>query len=250
MPPLAIDGGDPDPARFVPSAPRRAYDVRNALAAVVDRDSMLELHPRWARNLVTALARIDGRPVAIVANQPRYLGGVLDAEGSEKAARFVSRSDSFGLPLIAVVDTPGFMPGSKQERAGVIRHGASLVRAFAVARVPKLTVVLRKSYGGAYITMNSRDLGSDLVLAWPDAELGIMSARAAVGIVNRRELWAAPDPEAARESLAAAYADEHLRADSAAAAGFVDEIIEPAQTRDRLACALNAFAGASERGRP
>jgi acetyl-CoA carboxylase carboxyltransferase component len=166
-----------DPAEFVPAEPRRVYDVRDALAGIIDSDSLLELCPRWARNVVTAVARIDGRPVGIVANQPRYLGGVLDAEGSEKAARFVGFCDSFGLPLIAVVDTPGFMPGSRQERAGVIRHGASLVRAFAAARVPKLTVVLRKSYGGAYITMNSRDLGADLVLAWPDAELGIMSAR-------------------------------------------------------------------------
>lgn len=212
---------------------------------MIDRDSLRELCPRWARNLVTALARIEGRPVGIVANQPRYLGGVLDAEGSEKAARFVSFCNAFGLPLIAVVDTPGFMPGSKQERAGVIRHGASLVRAFASATVPKLTVVLRKSYGGAYITMNSRDLGADLVLAWPDAELGIMSARAAVGIVSRRELYVADDREAARDRLADAYAEEHLRADTAAAEGFVDEIIEPSQTRDRLAATLAAFAGAA-----
>ena len=146
------------------------------------------------------------------------------------------------MPLIAVVDTPGFMPGSKQEQAGVIRHGASLVRAFAAARVPKLTVILRKSYGGAYITMNSRDLGSDLVLAWPDAELGIMSARAAVGIVNRRDLMAAGDSEQERERLASAYADEHLRAQAAAAAGFIDEIVEPVQTRERLAWALRALA--------
>jgi acetyl-CoA carboxylase carboxyltransferase component len=199
--------------------------------------------------MVTALARLDGRPVGIVANQPRFLGGVLDAEGSEKAARFVGFCNSFGLPLIAVVDTPGFMPGSKQEQAGVIRHGASLVRAFAAARVPKLTVVLRKSYGGAYITMNSRDLGADLVLAWPDAELGIMSARAAVGIVNRRELRVAPDPDAERDRLADAYAREHLLAESAAAEGFVDEIVEPAETRDRLAWALRSFAG-SESQRP
>ena len=148
-----------------------------------------------------------------------------------------------GLPLIAVVDTPGFMPGSKQEQAGVIRHGASLVRAFAAARVPKLTVVLRKSYGGAYITMNSRDLGADLVLAWPDAELGIMSARAAVGIVNHRELRVEPDPEAERDRLADAYAREHLLAESAAAEGLVDEIVEPEETRDRLAWALRSFAG-------
>jgi acetyl-CoA carboxylase carboxyltransferase component len=234
-----------DPGAVVPLEPRRVYDVRDALRGVVDAGSLLELCPRWARNVVTSLARVDGRPVGIVANQPRHLAGVLDAAGSEKAARFVSFCDSFGLPLIAVVDTPGFMPGSKQEQAGVIRYGASLVRAFAAARVPKLTVVLRKSYGGAYITMNSRDLGADLVLAWPSAELGIMSARAAVGIVNRRELLMADDPEAARGRLAAAYADEHLRAEAAAAAGFVDEIIEPAQTRVRLAAALRVLAGSA-----
>jgi acetyl-CoA carboxylase carboxyltransferase component len=239
----SIDPQLPDPGAVVPTGPRKAYDIREALRAIVDADSLLELHQRWARNVVTTLARLDGRPVGIVANQPRHLGGVLDAEGSEKAARFVGFCNSFGLPLIAVVDTPGFMPGSRQERAGVIRHGASLVRAFAAARVPKLTVVLRKSYGGAYITMNSRDLGADMVLAWPDAELGIMSARAAVGIVNRRELRVAGDPDAERTRLADAYAQEHLRAESAAAAGFVDEIVEPIQTRERLAGALRTLAG-------
>jgi acetyl-CoA carboxylase carboxyltransferase component len=232
-----------DPGAVVPTEPRRAYDVRDALRGVVDAGSLIELCPRWARNVVTTLARLDGRPVGIVANQPHHLGGVLDAEGSEKAARFVGFCDSFGLPLIAVVDTPGFMPGSRQEQAGVIRHGASLVRAFAAARVPKLTVVLRKSYGGAYITMNSRDLGADLVLAWPSAELGIMSARAAVGIVHRRDLNAAADPDAERTRLADAYAHEHLRAEAAAAAGFVDEIVEPGDTRERLAWALRTLAG-------
>ncbi|MGA2928495.1 MAG: carboxyl transferase domain-containing protein [Solirubrobacteraceae bacterium] len=245
--PPAVGGREPalsDPGAVVPSEPRRTYDVRDVLRALFDADSLLELCPRWARNVVTTLARLDGRAVAIVANQPHHLGGVLDAEGSEKAARFVSFCDSFGLPLIAVVDTPGFMPGSRQERAGVIRHGASLVRAFASARVPKLTVVLRKSYGGAYITMNSRDLGADLVLAWPGAELGIMSARTAVGIVHRRELRVAGDPEAEQARLAGAYAHEHLRAELAAAAGFVDEIVEPAQTRERLQWALRTLAGA------
>jgi acetyl-CoA carboxylase carboxyltransferase component len=243
-PPLVapVEADLDDPGRVVPSEPRRSYDVRDALVGIIDAGSMLELHPRWGRNIVTALARLDGRPVAIVANQPHHLGGVLDAVGSEKAALFVNFCNSFGLPLIAVVDTPGFMPGSRQEQAGVIRHGASLVRAFAAARVPKVTVVLRKSYGGAYITMNSRDLGADLVLAWPEAELGIMSARAAVGIVNRRDLQSAPDPEVERERLAAAYADEHLRADAAAAAGFIDEIVEPADTRKRLVWALRALA--------
>jgi acetyl-CoA carboxylase carboxyltransferase component len=231
-----------DPGAVVPTEQRRAYDIRDALRGIADSGSLLELFPRWARNVVTTLARIDGRPVGIVANQPHYLGGVLDAAGSEKAARFVNFCNSFGLPLLAVVDTPGFMPGSRQEQAGVIRHGASLVRAFAAARVPKLTVVLRKSYGGAYITMNSRDLGSDLVLAWPSAELGIMAAKAAVGIINRRDLRVADDPQAERARLASAYADEHLRAEAAAAAGFIDEIVEPAQTRERLAWALTTLA--------
>jgi acetyl-CoA carboxylase carboxyltransferase component len=252
-PPRAVFVAEPagDPSGSVPAEPRRAYDVRLAVSAIVDSDSLLELCPRWARNVVTALARLDGRPVGIVANQPRFLGGVLDAAGSEKAARFVSLCDSFGLPLVAVVDTPGFMPGSRQERAGVIRAGASLVRAFAVARVPKLTVVLRKSYGGAYITMNSRDLGADLVLAWPDAELGIMSARAAVQVTARRRLRAADDPSAELATMASEYAHEHLLAESAAAAGFVDEIIDPADTRRRLAAALDTLAGgrvASGRG--
>jgi acetyl-CoA carboxylase carboxyltransferase component len=230
-----------DPAAAVPMEARAAYDVRDALAGIVDGGSLQELCPRWARNVVTALARLDGRPVAIVANQPRRLGGVLDAAASEKAARFIGFCDSFGLPLIAVVDTPGFMPGTRQEQAGVIRHGASLVRAFARATVPKITVVLRKSYGGAYITMNSRDLGADLVLAWPQAEIGIMAARAAVGIVHRRELRVAGDPEAERERLAAAYAGEHLGAEVAAAAGHVDEIIDPVETRDRLMWALRTL---------
>ena len=233
----------PDPGSVVPIEPRRVYDVRDALRGIVDSGSLLELCPRWARSVVTTLARIEGRPVGIVANQPRHLAGVLDAESSEKAARFVSFCDSFGVPLIAVVDTPGFMPGSRQERAGVIRHGASLVRAFAAARVPKLTVVLRKSYGGAYITMNSRDLGADLVLAWPEAELGIMSARAAVGVVHRRELRAAEDVEGLRAQLADEYFEEHLRAETAAASGFVDELVEPADTRARLAGALWTLSG-------
>ena len=243
----AVDPSLDDPGSAVPAEPRRSYDIRDALAGVIDAGSLLEVHPRWARNVVTAFARLDGRPVAVVANQPRYLGGVLDAEASEKAARFVALCDAFGLPLLAFVDTPGFMPGTRQERAGVIRHGASLVRAFAAARVPKLTVVLRKSYGGAYITMNSRDLGADLVLAWPDAELGIMSARAAVGIVHRRDLRVAADPEAERTRLAESYASEHLSADAVAAAGFVDEIIAPAETRERLGWALRTLSAA---GRP
>jgi acetyl-CoA carboxylase carboxyltransferase component len=230
-----------DPGAAVPADPRKVYDVRDAIAGIVDAGSLLEIQPRWARSIVTGFARIDGRPVGVIANQPRYLGGVLDAESSQKGARFVETCDAYGVPLVVLVDTPGFMPGTRQEQAGVIRFGATLVRAFAAATVPRVTVVLRKAYGGAYITMNSKDLGADMVFAWPNAELGVMGAPPAVGIIHRRELAAAADPVAARASLAAAYAEEHLGADVAAAAGFVDEVIEPSATRRRLAWAFSTM---------
>ncbi|MGC1851241.1 MAG: carboxyl transferase domain-containing protein, partial [Solirubrobacterales bacterium] len=172
-----------DPGECVPHSSRSVYDVRAVSDGIVDAGSLLEVAPRWARSVVTAFARIEGRPVGVVANQPRYLGGVLDTESSQKAARFVSRCDAFGLPLLVLVDTPGFMPGVQQERAGVIRFGASLVRAFAAATVPRVTVVLRKAFGGAFIAMNSRDLGADLVFAWPGAEIGVMGAHPATGII-------------------------------------------------------------------
>jgi acetyl-CoA carboxylase carboxyltransferase component len=231
--------GGRDPGAPVPAEARRVYDVRDVVAAIVDGGRMLEISSRWARNMVTGLARIEGRPVGIVANQPRRIGGVIDAAASEKAARFVRLCDRFGLPLVVLVDTPGFMPGTRQESAGVIRHGASLLRAFAGASVPRLTVVLRKAYGGAVITMNSKDLGADVVFAWPGAEIGIMAANQAVGIVHRRRLReAAGDPDELGAKLAAAYAEEHLTAPAAAASGFVDEVIEPGDTRASLAWAL------------
>ncbi len=232
---------DPDPASSVPAEPRRVYDVRDVARALVDGGRLLELCGGWARNMVTALARIDGRPVGFVANQPWRLGGVIDAAGAEKAARFVATCDRFRIPLVVLVDTPGFMPGGAQERAGVIRHGASLLRAFAAATVPKLTLILRKAYGGAVITMNSRDLGADLVFAWPQAEIGIMAARQAVGIVHRRRIESAADPAASLAELESAYAEEHLDAGAAAAAGFVDEVIDPCESRARLAWALAAL---------
>jgi acetyl-CoA carboxylase carboxyltransferase component len=232
-----------DPGECVPSSPRRVYDVRSVIDGIVDAGSLLEVAPRWARSVVTGLARIEGRPVGLIASQPRYLGGVLDTESSQKAARFVSSCDAFGLPLLVLVDTPGFMPGVQQERAGVIRFGASLVRAFAAATVPRITVVLRKAFGGAFIAMNSRGLGADLVFAWPRAEIGVMGAHPATGIIHRRELATAADPDARQETLSAAYAQEHLGADVAAAGGFVDEVIEPWQTRARVAGALAVLAG-------
>lgn len=230
-----------DPGEHVPQSPRSVYDVRAVAKSIVDRGSFLELAPRWARNVVVGFARIDGKPVGLIANQPRHLGGVLDCESSQKAARFVATCDAFRIPLVVLVDTPGFLPGIRQEQAGVIRHGASLVRAFAAATVPRVTIVLRKAYGGAFIAMNSKDLGADLVFAWPQAEIGVMGAQAAIRIIHRRELSSASDPEARLEMLSAAYARDHLGAEVAAAGGFVDEVIEPRQSRARVAGALAAL---------
>jgi acetyl-CoA carboxylase carboxyltransferase component len=239
--PAPANGTDPEAS--VPHDPRRVYDVRDVVAAVADSGRFLELDDRWARSMVTGFARLEGRAVGVIANQPRRLGGVIDAEAAEKGALFVDRCNRFGIPLVVLVDTPGFMPGTRQEGAGVIRYGAQLLRAFAAATVPKITVVLRKAYGGAVITMNSRGLGADMVFAWRGAEIGIMAARQAVGIVERRTIAAADEPEAVRDSLAEDYAGEHLTATTAAASGFVDEVIEPGDTRRRLAWALAALEG-------
>jgi acetyl-CoA carboxylase carboxyltransferase component len=235
----AVAAPGPSPDATVPSEERKVYDVREVVRAVVDGGRLLEISPRYARNVVCAFARIEGRSIGVVANQPRHLGGVLDAEASQKAARFVRTCNLFGLPLLVLVDTPGFLPGAKQEREGVIRHGAKLVHAFAECVVPRITVVLRKGFGGAVIAMNSKQLGADYVFAWPQAQLGVMGAVQTVEIISRREIAAAADPARERDALAAAYAREHLHPDAAAAEGFVDQIIEP---RDTRACVAGALA--------
>ncbi|HEV7563617.1 MAG TPA: carboxyl transferase domain-containing protein [Solirubrobacterales bacterium] len=237
--PLAADGRDP--GLTVPGEQRKVYDVRDVARSILDQGSLLELSPRWAPNMVTGIARLEGRSVGLVANQPRAMGGVIDAAASEKAALFVNSCDRFRLPLLVFVDTPGFLPGKRQEEMGVIRHGASLLRAFAGASVPKVTLVLRKAFGGAAITMNSKDLGADLVFSWPGAQIGIMAARQAVGIVHGRALREGGGPS--RDELADAYAAEHLTAPAAAASGWVDEVIDPSVSRDRLAWALRSLGG-------
>jgi acetyl-CoA carboxylase carboxyltransferase component len=245
-PPAAVPGIDP--SAFVPESQRSVYDVREVIGALVDDGALLEMSDRWARNMVTAFCRIDGRPVGVIANQPWYLGGVIDGAAAQKAAKFVRICNSYGLPLVVLVDTPGFLPGTKQEGLGVIRHGAKLLHAFAEAVVPKVTVVLRKAYGGGYITMNSKDLGADLALAWPNAEIGIMGPKQAVTIVNKREIAAADDPEGERDRLAAEYAEGHVSAEVAAREGHIDELIEPTDTRRRLAGALAALSHSGEYG--
>ena len=228
-----------DPGVWVPAEHRSSYDVRDVIRSVVDRGQMLEVAPRWARNIVTALCRLDGRAIGVIANQPAYLGGVLDADAAMKGARFVRTCNCFGLPIVALVDTPGFLPGSRQEGMGVIRHGAKLVHAFAEARVPKVSIVLRKAYGGAYITMNAKDLGADFSFAWPGCEIGIMAAHQAVAIVYHRQLAHAGAEEADR--LTREYREHHLTGACAVRGGFVDEIIEPSETRVRLRDAFATF---------
>ncbi len=245
-PPSAIPAPprDGNPGSVVPAEQRRVYDVRDVVARVADHGRLLEIAPRWGRNMVTGFARVDGRAVGVIANQPRYLGGTIDHLAARKAARFVSTCDRFGMPLLVLCDTPGFLPGTRQEAQGVIGAGAELLRAFAGATVPKVTIVLRKAYGGGYIAMNSKGLGADLVFAWPGAEIGVVGPSQAVAVMHRRELARSADPVAERARLAAGYADEHLSAETAAAAGHVDELLEPADTRERIAWSLRSLGHA------
>jgi acetyl-CoA/propionyl-CoA carboxylase carboxyl transferase subunit len=232
---------DVDLRALLPERSNRAYDVRPLVAAVLDGPG-LELHPRWAPNVVTTLGRLAGRTVGVVANNPLRLGGCLDSASAEKAARFVRMCDAFGVPLVVLVDVPGYLPGVGQEWDGVVRRGAKLLHAFAEAVVPRVTLVTRKAYGGAYIAMNARSLGATAVFAWPGAEVAVMGARAAVGILHRKRLAAVPPAE--REALHARLAEEHERiaggVDRALRIGVVDEVVEPAHTRRRLVAALAA----------
>jgi acetyl-CoA carboxylase carboxyltransferase component len=233
-----------DPGDHVPERRASVYDVRLVIRSIFDAGELLEVAPKWGRNMVTAFASIGGSAVGVVANQPRHMGGVIDVEACDKAARFIRTCNSYGLPLVVLVDTPGFMPGTKQEAGGIINRGAGLVNAFAAASVPRFTVVLRKAYGGAYIAMNAKDLGATLAFAWPGAQIGIMDARQAVRIVHRRDLAACADPEQLLEALARDYARANCGATAAAADGFVDEVISPAQTRDRLVRAISTTSRA------
>ena len=226
------------PDVWLPERQRSFYDVRGVIAALVDGGRFLEVGPRWARNMVVGFARLEGSAIGVVANQSKHLGGVIDVDASQKASKFIRTCDAFGVPLLVLVDTPGFMPGTRQESAGVIRHGADLLRAFAAARCARVTVVLRKAYGGAFITMNSKDLGAHAAFAWPSAEIGIMGPRAAVEILHRRRLHEAAAPEEEGALLARRYAEAHLAPETAVELGVIDAVIDPALTRRRVAAAL------------
>jgi acetyl-CoA carboxylase carboxyltransferase component len=228
----ALDG-------FMPDSPTAPYDVRDIVSRVVDDGEFFEIHPHWAGNIVVGFARLDGQSVGVVANQPTHLAGVLDTESSQKAARFVRTCDAFNIPIVTFVDVPGFMPGTDQEWGGIIRHGAKLLYAYCEATVPKLTVILRKAYGGAYDVMGSKHAGADMNYAWPTAEIAVMGAQGAVNILHRKELAEADDVDAARAQFIEQYSDELANPWRAAERGYLDAVIEPSQTRPKLIKALH-----------
>ncbi len=223
---------------IVPDNPNKPYDMKEIIRYIMDDGQFLEVHQNWAQNILVGFARLGGRTVGIVAQQPQVLAGVLDTEASQKGARFVRFCDAFNIPLIVLEDVPGFMPGLNQEHGGIIRHGAKLLYAFCEATTPKLTVIVRKAYGGAYCVMNPRHIGADLVLAWPSAEIAVMGPEGAVNVIFRRELNEALDQAARKAELVADYRRRFANPYVAAAAGYIDNVIEPRETRTRLINAL------------
>ncbi|QFK72102.1 methylmalonyl-CoA carboxyltransferase [Pradoshia sp. D12] len=228
----------PDIAELVPYDGIRPYDVRKVVNAVVDQDSFFEIQESFARNLVIGLARIKGETVGLVCNQPKYMAGGLDINSSDKAARFIRFCDSFNIPIITFEDVTGFFPGIKQEHGGIIRHGAKILYAYSEATVPKLTVILRKAYGGAYVALNSKSIGADLVYAWPNAEIAVMGPQGAANIIFAKEINNSSDPEAVRQQKIEEYRVKFANPYIAASQGMVDDVIDPRETRIKLAQAL------------
>jgi acetyl-CoA carboxylase carboxyltransferase component len=222
----------------LPASSNQPYDMKQVVRELADEGDFFEYFPHWAKSIVCGFARLDGYPVGIVGNQPMVLAGVLDIESSEKAARFVRTCDAFNIPLITFVDVPGFLPGVDQEYGGIIRHGAKLLYAYCEATVPRIQVITRKAYGGAYVVMNSKSIGADLAFAWPTAELAVMGPQGAVEIVYRRELQQAADPVARRAELVAEYTERYANPYLAAERGYVDDVIDPAETRVKLIAGL------------
>lgn len=243
----AVEPAKPLKDEIVPAERKKAFDVQDVIRGVVDGSDFLEVQRLYAGNIVVGFARLAGRTVGIIANQPRILAGVLDVNASDKAARFIRFCDAFRIPLVTFVDTPGYLPGIDQEHSGVIRHGAKLLYAYSEARVPKLTVIMRKAYGGAYIAMCSRHLGADSVIAWPTAEIAVMGSEGAANIIFRKEIMESPDPEKTRAEKVREYEEKFANPYVAAARGYVDVIAQPSKTRADLISALE-YAGGSEPG--
>jgi propionyl-CoA carboxylase beta chain len=241
---------EPSLDRLVPDSPNQPYDMHDLIGAVADEGDFLEVHRNFARNIIVGFARLGGAPVGIVANQPAHLAGTLDIDASVKAARFVRFCDAFNIPLVTFEDVPGFLPGTAQEYGGIIKHGAKLLFAFAEATVPKVTVITRKAYGGAYCVMSSKHIRTDLNFAWPSAEIAVMGPEGAVNILYKRDLDAAADPAALRARRVAEFREKFANPYVAAARGFVDEIIAPRSTRPRLIAALSALETKRDRNPP
>lgn len=237
----------PELQEIVPSDPQRPYDVHEVIQSLVDRGEFMEVQPDYAGNLVVGFARLDGYPVGIVANQAENLAGVLDINAADKGGRFIRFCDAFHIPLLTLVDTPGFMPGSDQEQGGIIRHGAKMIYAYAEATVPKVAVILRKAYGGAYIVMSSKHLGSDVNFAWPNAEIAVMGPEGAVNIVFRKELAASADSAVTKAALTQQYREELATPYVAASRGYLNDVINPEETRAHL---INAFESLREKRQP
>lgn len=231
---------------IIPDNPNKPYDVLEVIKMLVDYGDFMEVQPFYAQNIVTGFARLNGKSVGIVANQPKVLAGCLDVNASDKSARFVRTCDAFNIPLLTIVDVPGFLPGTSQEYGGIIRHGAKMLYAYSEATVPKVTLITRKAYGGAYLAMCSKELGSDLVLAWPTAEIAVMGPQGAANIIFRNDIKEAQDPVAMRQQKIQEYTDEFATPYKAAERGFVDDVIEPSASRPRLVDAFNMLAGKRE----
>jgi propionyl-CoA carboxylase beta chain len=236
--------------RLVPESPNQPYDILDLIHSVADDGHFLEVHRHYARNIVVGFARLGGRPVGIVANQPAHLAGTLDIDASVKGARFVRFCDAFNIPLVVFEDVPGFLPGTEQEFAGIIRHGAKLLYAFAEATVPKLTVITRKAYGGAYCVMASKHIRTDVNFAWPTAEIAVMGPEGAVNILYKREIESAADPAALRAAKVAEFREKLANPFVAASRGFLDEVIQPRTTRARLVSALSSIETKRDRNPP
>jgi propionyl-CoA carboxylase beta chain len=244
------DRADPALDSIVPQDPSKPYDMHDVIRRVVDDGEFLELQPAWAANIIVGFARLDGRSIGIVAQQPQVLAGALDIDASDKAARFVRMCDCFNVPLLTLVDVPGFLPGVSQEHGGIIRHGAKLLYAYSEATVPKVTVITRKAYGGAYDVMSSKHIRGDVNLAWPTAQIAVMGVDGAVNIIFRDRLGQAADAEAERRRLVAEYEERFANPYIAAARGYVDDVIEPSQTRARLVAAFGMLSGKRDRNPP
>ncbi len=242
----AVTRSCPDLADIIPDSPNKPYDIRAVIGKIFDDGDYFEIQSLYARNIVTCFARLGGRSVGVIANQPKELAGVLDINASDKASRFIRICDSFNIPLVTLTDTAGYLPGVGQEHGGVIRHGAKLLYAYSEATVPKLTIIIRKAYGGAYIAMCSRHLGADQVLAWPSAEIAVMGPDGAANIIFKKEIEEAKDPVAMRKDKIDEYKRNFANPYKAAARGYVDDVIDPSETRARLASTLAMLLGKRE----